>query len=141
MNPTLTWESINRISRVEFALRLEKGKTAAKYKHMSSSKNLEALIEKRKRLDEQIRAKKARIRSEQSKRRRKEDTRRKIITGALALEHASKHPDSSFARTLMSLLEAYVSIKDRHLFPFPDDAPNDNPALQISPLAKLFGRR
>lgn len=105
-----------------------------------SEKYLEQLLEKRQKLDEQIRAKKARIRSEQSKRRRKEDTRRKIITGALALEHASQNPDSEFARTLLALLETHVNVKDRHLFAFPDDVPNDNAAVP-GPLARLFGRR
>jgi hypothetical protein len=50
---------------------------------------------------------------------RKADTRRKVIAGALALEHFEKNSDSEFGRTLFRLLDEYVvRPHDRALFPF-----------------------
>ncbi|MBV9066259.1 MAG: hypothetical protein JO004_10920 [Methylobacteriaceae bacterium] len=49
---------------------------------------------------------------------RKDDTQRKIIAGALALEHLDKNPDSPFAKTLTGLLNEYAKPDKRHLFPF-----------------------
>lgn len=107
-----------------------------------TSKRLQQLLEKRQKLDEQIRSQKARVRAEQTKRRRKEDTRRKIITGAIALEHASQNPDNDFARTLLNLLRAHVTEQDRHLFDFPADVEsNDNTTGPTSRLANLFSRK
>ena len=40
---------------------------------------------------------------------RKADTRRKVIAGALALEHMEKNPDSTFAKQLVRLLDEYVT--------------------------------
>lgn len=49
---------------------------------------------------------------------RKNDTRRKVIAGALALEHAQKNPDSAFAGQLSRLLDEYVTRPaERALFP------------------------
>ena len=93
---------------------------------MASKKTLDTLLEKRTKLDEQIRASRARIRSEESKKRRKEDARRKIIAGALALEHASMYPDSEFALILLGLLREHVHERDRHLFALPGPDANDN---------------
>lgn len=57
---------------------------------------------------------------------RKDDTRRKVIAGALALHHMEKNPGSSFTKTLMSLLNEYVTRpNERRLFgldPLPDSA-------------------
>ncbi|HVW11301.1 MAG TPA: hypothetical protein VHC90_22100 [Bryobacteraceae bacterium] len=47
---------------------------------------------------------------------RKDDTRRKIIVGALALEHMEKNPDSDFARRLFALLDEYARPMERRLF-------------------------
>jgi hypothetical protein len=47
---------------------------------------------------------------------RKDDTRRKVIAGALALEHAEKNKTSEFAKKLMALLEEYVRPNERRLF-------------------------
>lgn len=60
----------------------------------------------------------ARIASDKAKLRdqaRKDDTRRKIIAGSLALEHQ----DADFQATLNRLLREYVKPKDRHLFDLP----------------------
>ena len=75
---------------------------------------LEALKKKRDALDAQIQAVSARQRAAE----RKADTRRKILAGALALEHAEKNPDSEFARKLFRLLDEYVTRPhERALFP------------------------
>lgn len=45
---------------------------------------------------------------------RKRDTRRKIIAGALALEHMEL--DDTFRQTMTRLLNRHVKESDRHLF-------------------------
>jgi hypothetical protein len=40
---------------------------------------------------------------------RKADTRRKIIAGALALEHLGKNKDSAFTRVLWPLFDEYIT--------------------------------
>jgi hypothetical protein len=52
------------------------------------------------------------------KQERQEDARRKIIVGALAMEHAEKNPGSEFAKQLLTLLHQYTRPHERHLFPF-----------------------
>jgi hypothetical protein len=47
---------------------------------------------------------------------RADDAHRKIIGGALALEHASKNPASDFAKVYSGLLRDYVRPEDRWLF-------------------------
>lgn len=71
---------------------------------------------------------KARIALEQNRiaaQERKNDTRRKIIAGALALTHAQMHPTSDFANTLNALIARHVDKKtDRALFdlaPLPEN--------------------
>lgn len=72
-------------------------------------------------IDNQIKAAKARERIAE----RKNDTRRKIITGALALEHAAKNPHSEFAKKIRSLIGEYtIDDKSRALFdlePLPEN--------------------
>ncbi len=48
---------------------------------------------------------------------RRDDARRKIIAGALALEHVERNPDSDFARHMQRLLDEYTRPDDRKLFP------------------------
>ena len=63
-------------------------------------------------LQAQIASEKARIRTQE----RKDDTRRKIIAGALALEHK----DVEFEATMRRLLDQYViKPSDRALFDLP----------------------
>ena len=61
---------------------------------------------------------------------RKEDTRRKIIAGALALTHMDTEPGSEFAYTMHKLLDRYVTRnEDRELFalpPLPEDQEEKN---------------
>jgi hypothetical protein len=49
---------------------------------------------------------------------RKADTRRKVIAGALALEHFAQNPSGEFARVLFKLLNDHVDERARHLFTF-----------------------
>ena len=49
---------------------------------------------------------------------RRDDARRKIITGALALEHFEKNPGSEFSKVLFGLLDEYTRPDDRMLFAF-----------------------
>lgn len=66
---------------------------------------------------------------------RRDDTRRKIIAGALALEHAGANKDSAFAKKLWALLDEYVvKPNERALFglaPLPaPPAPPGGPGLK-----------
>ena len=47
---------------------------------------------------------------------RKTDSRRKIIAGALALEHYEKNPQSEFGKQMFKLLDEYVPPRNRALF-------------------------
>jgi hypothetical protein len=49
---------------------------------------------------------------------RRDDARRKIIAGALALEHFEKNRDSEFGKIMFRLLDEYARSDDRHLFEF-----------------------
>jgi hypothetical protein len=57
------------------------------------------------------------IKTAEKKQERQKDARRKIIAGALALEHAEKNPGSEFAKQLLTLLHHYTRPHERHLFP------------------------
>jgi len=53
-------------------------------------------------------------------------TRRKIIAGALALEHAEKNPGGEFSRTILGLIQRYVTTdRDRALFDLDPLPPED----------------
>lgn len=85
---------------------------------------LSRLLEERAKLDARIRDMQAREREEE----RKRDTRRKIIAGALALEHAAIDPDG-FGAALRELLEKHVNrAADRALFDLPPRSRNDRAA-------------
>lgn len=76
---------------------------------------VESLRQKRAQIEAQLQAAEARQKEEQ----RKADTRRKVIAGALALEHMEKNKDSEFSRVLGRLLDEYVTRPgDRRLFPY-----------------------
>ena len=88
-----------------------------------------AALEKRKadiraaqiKLNRELRA----VQSRKKHKARSDDARRKIIAGALALEHTAKNRDSEFARIMFRLLDEYARAEDRWLFDFlpPQDAP------------------
>lgn len=72
---------------------------------------LDELLQKEARLKAQIQKKAAQVRGAE----RKKDTRRKIIAGALALEHMAH--DKEFAKVLKRLLNEHVTRpEDRKLF-------------------------
>jgi hypothetical protein len=54
----------------------------------------------------------------QKKQARADDARRKIIAGALALEHMAKNPGSEFGKTMLRLLDEYTRPHERPLFDF-----------------------
>jgi len=70
----------------------------------STTDRLESLRQKRVQLDAQLRALEARNKQAE----RKSDTRRKVIAGALALEHFEANRDSEFGRIMFRLLDEYV---------------------------------
>ena len=68
-----------------------------------------------KRVEEQIKAKKQKLNATINGVERKKDTRRKIIAGALALEHGKK--DATFSHKLNALIDEYVTAaNERALF-------------------------
>lgn len=70
-----------------------------------STNRIEKLLKQREQIEAQIKAAKAKDRA----RSRKDDTRRKVIVGALALSHMEHHPEGPFARELQALLLAHVT--------------------------------
>ncbi|TWB34328.1 hypothetical protein [Nitrospirillum pindoramense] len=90
----------------------------------TAADKLEELRKKREELDARIQAVSTRQKNEQ----RKADTRRKVIAGALALEHLEKNSESDFAKQLVRLLDEYViRPHDRELFPqLPEVMPTNN---------------
>ena len=81
---------------------------------LNSNDKMSALLKKQEEIAAQLKQLKAREKDTE----RKADTRRKVIAGALALEHLKTHPDSEFARVLISLLDHYAEERSRYLFPF-----------------------
>jgi hypothetical protein len=88
-----------------------------------SATRLQKLLDKRTQLDAQIRNLEARAKHQE----RRNDTRRKIIAGALALEHIRTNPSSEIAKRFQALLDEYVTRPyERELFglaPLPDSTP------------------
>jgi len=81
-----------------------------------------AALEKRKadiraqqlRINRQLR----RVQSRKKDQARSEDARRKIIAGALALEHFAKNPGTEFGQIMFRLIDQYTRPEDRWLFDF-----------------------
>ena len=76
----------------------------------TSEEKIAALELKQNQLAERIKDEKAKI----AKQSRKDDTRRKIVAGALALEHMTL--DENFRYQMQDLIRNHVKEKDRHLF-------------------------
>lgn len=80
-------------------------------KRSDPSEQLAKLETKKSQLDARIQKKKAQVRGQQ----RKDDTRRKIIAGALALEHMAH--DKKFRAVMGALIEEHVTREnDKRLF-------------------------
>ena len=66
----------------------------------------------------QARLKAAKAREKEKERKR--DTRRKVIAGALALEHMGRNPDTEFTRIMAMMIEQYtLGDTERALFQLP----------------------
>lgn len=101
---------------------------------LNASDRKAALEVKRAQLDAQLKALEAR----EKETARKEDTRRKVVAGAIALEHLEKHAKTGWAKEFRDLLDKFVEPRNRHLFAFlatvepkaPDaqPTPNEKPA-------------
>jgi hypothetical protein len=100
----------------------------------SDDERLAALVARRNRTDAAIR----RLKSKNEKTARAQDARRKIVAGALALEHITKNPGSEFARIMLRLLDEYARPHERFLFadllPAPSPAPNGEKLTVDHPL-------
>lgn len=77
---------------------------------LTPEEKIKALEQKQSQLAEQIKNQKARIKGKK----RKEDTRRKIVAGAIALEHMAH--DENFRHVMEGLLKKHVKESDLHLF-------------------------
>lgn len=76
----------------------------------SPEEKIKALEKKKNQIAEQIKNQKAKIAGQK----RKEDTRRKIVAGAIALEHMTH--DENFRHVMEGLLKKHVKESDLHLF-------------------------
>lgn len=83
-----------------------------KRKHKSPEEKLAELQEKQNQIAERVKAQKAKLKQDE----RKRDTRRKIVAGAIALEHMEH--DENFRHVMEGLLKRYVNEKDLDLFEF-----------------------
>ena len=91
---------------------------------------LKKLKQQREKIDRKIKLEQSR----QAAKQRKEDTRRKIIAGALALTHKEQHPDSTLAKTLDKLIKQHVTKPaDRALFGLEPLPENDNTTTKKEP--------
>jgi hypothetical protein len=88
----------------------------------------------------QLQAKLRRQEAAAKTRDRKADTRRKVIAGALALNHLEKNPNDPFGRKMAALLDEYVTKpNERLLFGLPpvekhgggDDGANENQGAKL----------
>jgi hypothetical protein len=94
-----------------------------------TDERLAALVARKAKLQRQIDALAYRSKKEA----RAADTRRKVIAGALALEHAAKNRGSEFARVMIRLLDEYARPAERFLFA--DLLPPHSPAGEAGKLA------
>lgn len=83
-----------------------------KRRSKSAEEKLNALKEKQKKLAAQVKAEEAKIK----KHSRRQDTRRKIVAGAIALEHMEH--DENFKHVMEGLLKRHVKESDQRLFDF-----------------------
>ena len=102
-----------------------------------SNSRVEKLRVKRAQIDAQLRDAESRERTQK----RKDDTRRKIIAGALALEHAERNPDSDFTKTMLGLIQTSVKTKkDRALFDLEPLPSEENPAAATDSWNRASGK-
>lgn len=93
----------------------------------------EKLLEKRARLDARLKA----LAVQDQRQKRKDDTRRKVIAGALCLEHAETHPE--FAAELRKIINRFVTRpQDRALFDFLGERDPEQSRAAENPVAAEF---
>jgi hypothetical protein len=80
----------------------------------SDEERVARLLARAAKLQRQIQTIKAREKDQA----RRIDARRKIIAGAIALEHLAHEPGSEFGKTLFRLLDRFVRAEERMLFEF-----------------------
>jgi hypothetical protein len=90
---------------------------------LNPADKMTALLKKQEEIANQLKQLKAREKDTE----RKADTRRKVIAGALALEHMERHPGSEFSKVFFNLLNDYVEARSRHLFAFLPARDNSSP--------------
>jgi hypothetical protein len=95
----------------------------------TDDERLAALVARRNRTEAAIR----RLKTKNEKTARAQDARRKIIAGALALEHTAKNPGSEFAKLMLRLLDEYARPHERFLFA--DLLPAPSPAREAGKFA------
>jgi len=100
---------------------------------MAQRKTPEQQLAELKSKEAQLKARVQKKAAQIAKQKRKDDTRRKIVAGALALEHMDHDP--AFAKAMMRLLVRHVKPADRHLFQL-GDAPDKEPKALPSPPKK-----
>lgn len=83
-----------------------------KRKHKTPEEKLAELQEKQSKIAARVKDQKAKLKQDE----RKRDTRRKIVAGAIALEHMEH--DENFRHVMEGLLKRYVTEKDLELFEF-----------------------
>jgi hypothetical protein len=94
----------------------------------SDDERLAVLNSRMAKLQRQIRT----IKSREKDQARRIDARRKIIAGALALEHLARNPGSEFGQTLFQLLHRYVRPEERVLFDFLPQRDADPPSASAA---------
>jgi len=94
-------------------------------------------LEKQKAKLAQLQARVKDMEARQAAQDRKDDTRRKVIAGALALEHLEKNPEDPFSKKLFRLLDEYARPNERRLFEHlgithntPQEPANDDGSLK-----------
>lgn len=81
-----------------------------------SETRIEKLRQKKAQIDARIKG----LESRERQQARKNETRKKIIAGALSLHHLAKNPDDAFSQKLLRLLDEYVTKPyERNLFGLP----------------------
>ena len=100
----------------------------------TDNERLAALVARRNRTEAAIR----RLKTKNDKTARANDARRKIVAGALALEHTTRNPGSEFANIMRRLLDEYARPHERFLFadllPAPSPAPDAGKLADDDPL-------
>ena len=105
-----------------------------------------SFAEKKKRIEEKqakLAGQLKKIESAENQKARRDDTRRKVIAGAIALYDMQMRPDDPFAKRLRELLNNHVAEEARPLFSFIDPKPpvGYDPHINKEANGKKFPRK